>query len=179
MKASKKLFSQYLFIVLCVFLSSSLFAQDVKNHTNGNNEFKINVGSLLLEFPEFSYDYIINEESTAGVSLAFSIDKGIGYKFFVYPNYRLFFGRKRAAGFFIEGNAAFYSQKYENYDNAHYINIKNNAMGFGLGIAVGGKFITKNGFIGELYLGGGRNFLNTDKIDEGYPRIGISIGKRF
>ena len=178
MKASKKLFSQYLFIVLCVFLSSSLFAQDVKNHTNGNNEFKINVGSLLLEFPEFSYDYIINEESTVGVSLAFAIDKSIDYKFIVYPNYRLFFGQKKAAGFYIEGNAALFSQEYEEYD-MYYVSSKNNAVGFGLGIAVGGKFITKNGFIGELYLGGGRNFLNTDKIDEGYPRIGISIGKRF
>ena len=52
-------------------------------------------------------------------------------------------------------------------------------MGLGLGLAIGGKFLTKNGFIGEIYIGGGRNFINTDKIDGGYPRIGVSIGKRY
>ncbi len=48
-------------------------------------------------------------------------------------------------------------------------------MGAGLGIAIGWKYLSRNNWIGEIYLGGGRDFIN----DGGYPRLGISIGKRF
>lgn len=46
-----------------------------------------------------------------------------------------------------------------------------------MGIAAGGKFLTKNGFVGEIYGGVGRLFGNSNV--EAYPRGGITIGKRF
>ena len=49
---------------------------------------------------------------------------------------------------------------------------------FALGLALGGKFITKKGFVGELYLGAGGNLFNENAIDA-VPRFGISLGKRF
>ena len=100
----------------------------------------------------------------------------------VFPNYRIFFGEKRAAGFFIEANSAIFSQRFQKdliFGSVNDPATDDTKIGWGLGIAVGGKFLTKNGFIGEIYVGGGRNFINTDKIDGGYPRVGISIGKRF
>ncbi len=168
-------------IFLCVIMSIGILAQDKNGQNKANNEFKINMGSLLFEFPEISYEYIISEESAVGVSFAFPIDRDISYRFIVYPNYRLYFGKKRAAGFFIEGNAAIYSQQEQKstFTISENANTNVKKMGFGMGLAIGGKFLTKNGFIGELYIGGGRNFMNTDYIDGGYPRIGISIGKRF
>jgi len=172
---------QKMFIFLCVFTTLGLCAQDQKERNNGNNEFKVNMGSLLFEFPEISYEHILNEESSIGVSVAFAIDKEIDYKFIIYPNYRLYFGDKRTAGFFIEANSAVFSERSHGKMIIGSVNNQRNntEIGLGLGLAVGGKFLTKNGFIGEIYIGGGRNFINTDKISEGYPRIGISIGKRF
>ena len=182
MKINKKLrIKQFVFILLFAFTSLFLSRQSEEGQYSGNNEFKINMGSLLVEFPELGYEHIINEESSVGISVAFPLDNDISYRFIIYPNYRIYFGNKRAAGFFIEGNSAIFSQRLQRDIIFGSVNADTteNKIGLGLGIAVGGKFLTKNGFIGELYLGGGRNFMNTDKIDEGYPRIGISIGKRF
>lgn len=49
----------------------------------------------------------------------------------------------------------------------------------GLGFAVGAKFLTKEGWVGEIIAGGGRNFINTDEIPKAYPRFGLMLGKRF
>jgi hypothetical protein len=177
----KARFKQCIITFLFVFTVISFSAQGDGKHKNENNELKINMGSLLFEFPELSYEYILNEESSVGISLAFPLDKEISYRFIVYPNYRIYFGKKRAAGFFMEVNSAVFSQQNETFIFGGSLDSNNSEtkMGFGLGIAVGGKFLTKNGFIGEIYIGGGRNFMNTDEIDNGYPRAGISIGKRF
>ncbi len=181
METKLKLQIKRTFIILCTISSIGLYAQAKGEQMDGNNELKINMGSLLLEFPELSYEYIINEESSVGISLAFPLDKEISYRFIVYPNYRIYFGKKRAAGFFMEANSAIFSQQIQgaSYIGFGNVNKDGSKMGFGLGVAVGGKFLTKNGFIGEIYIGGGRNFINTDEIDNGYPRAGISIGKRF
>ena len=45
--------------------------------------------------------------------------------------------------------------------------------------AAGGKFLTRNGFLGEAYLGVGRSFGRNSNNNEAYPRVGITIGKRF
>ena len=90
-----------LFVFLFLCGTYNVFAQDVDYQSDANNEIKINIGSLLLEFPEISYEHIINEESSIGISIAFPIDKEISYRFIVYPNYRLFFGKKRAAAFLL------------------------------------------------------------------------------
>ncbi len=183
MKITRKtLTSALCMIISFIYNSNEMYAQDVKEQNLGNHELKINMGSLLVEFPEISYEHIINEESSVGISVAFPIDQEISYRFMVFPNYRIFFGAKRAAGFFIEANSAIFSQRFQRdviFGSINDPTTDSTKIGWGLGIAVGGKFLTKNGFIGEIYVGGGRNFINTDKIDGGYPRIGISIGKRF
>ena len=49
---------------------------------------------------------------------------------------------------------------------------------FAIGISAGGKFVTKRGFIAEVYLGIGRDLLGNSDI-EIVGRGGISIGYRF
>jgi len=46
------------------------------------------------------------------------------------------------------------------------------------GISVGGKFVTKRGFVTEIYLGIGRDLLGNSDI-EVVGRGGVSIGYRF
>lgn len=174
-------------IITCLFLVmltgfSKMLAQE-NQEKKKKNEFTINAPYALNGFPEFSYNRILDEGSSIGISVGFSLEKGNEYKFAITPNYRVFFGNKRAAGFFIESHVAFFS-KHEHEQTQLIIgsvNANNNVkkMGFGVGFAIGHKFLSKNGFIGEIYAGAGRNFMNTEIIGNGYPRLGVSIGKRF
>jgi len=162
----------YLLIII-LFCSVLGISQEVtQGGTQGNNEFKINVGYAIAGLPEMTYEYIIDEGGAVGLSLAFSIDENIDFDFIAVPYYRLYFGKKRAAGFFIEANAGIFSDENDN-------NPGQNAIGFGPGLAVGGKFLTKSGWVAELVFGGGRNFVNQSVISDVYPRLGISLGKRF
>ena len=47
-----------------------------------------------------------------------------------------------------------------------------------LGVAIGGKFLTKKGFVFEIYGGLGRNLFNDKSLDF-IPRMGLTFGKRF
>ena len=51
-----------------------------------------------------------------------------------------------------------------------------------MGVSVGGKWVTKSGFVAEIFGGIGRNILNNDDSSDPIKvagRVGISIGKRF
>ncbi|MFY0629762.1 MAG: hypothetical protein JXR05_05230 [Flavobacteriaceae bacterium] len=168
-----------IYLALLVLFNVQVYSQE--NDKMKKNEISIDIGNLINAYPEVSYYHLLSDESSIGVSAKFSIDNKNEYQFLFIPNYRIFFGKKKAAGFFIEGNVAFFSQ-YEQKSTFFFgtINATNNKkIGVGVGFAIGSKFLSKSGFTGEIFTGTGRNFINTNKIDRYYPRIGISIGKRF
>lgn len=149
------------------------------------NELKLNLGTTIFgSFPEITYERILNSDVSAGASLGFSLDKELyPLDIALIPYVRWFFGgsaenlQKYGAGFFIEANAALFSKETEeiDYQNETANSITENNAGAGLGIAIGWKYQTRNNWVGELYFGGGRDFAN----DGAYPRLGITIGKRF
>jgi len=156
-----------------ILLATPIFAQqDSDDQIIGINELRLNVPATLASFPEITYERILNDESAIGLSFGISANNNIDYDFLAVPFYRLYFGNKRAAGFFVEPNAAIFSEERND-------EVVGSEIGVGIGLAVGGKFLTRKGWVAELLLGAGRNFLNTDYISEAYPRIGVSIGKRF
>lgn len=165
-----------LFIAVAAFCQSESKQTEVKDA--GKNEIKINLLSAIIGMPEVTYERLFNDNTALGLSALVGVDDGINYKFGFIPHYRIYFGNKKASGFFIEANAAIMGVD----DNSAYwygpIDASKTSARFGLGAAAGGKFLTKNGFIGELYGGVGRFFVK-DREVEAYPRIGISIGKRF
>lgn len=65
------------------------------------NDIMLNAGYLIAGFPEISYEHLINDESGAGISVGFSVDKNIDYKFEATPHYRFYFAKKPASGFFL------------------------------------------------------------------------------
>lgn len=166
------------FLSLQILGSIALWSQE--NNLEKRNEFHVNVGSAIDGAPEISYYRLLNDESTLGVALRVAADRDNEYRFLISPNYRIFFGKKPAAGFFVGSNMAIFS-RYEqlpaffgtrsNYDRTE--------IGFGVGLEIGGKFVTKSGWVGELFTGIGRNFVSNDIIGDYYPRVGISLGKRF
>ena len=47
-----------------------------------------------------------------------------------------------------------------------------------LGVAVGSKYISKGGFVVDIYAGAGRN-LFSDNSPAVVPRVGLNLGYRF
>lgn len=158
-------------LVFLFCLSTITYSQESKEPESIKNEVKVNAAYLLGGFPEFSYARILNDESALGISIAFSLDSDINYNFFITPYYRFYFGKKRAAGFFIEGNTSLFTEESGSGSDE---------FGFGAGFSIGGKLISKSKkWTGELLLGIVRNFVNTDIISVAYPRFGVSVGRRF
>ncbi len=159
-----------LFLALLFSPGMYLQAQEDTPDYPGDNELKINAAYLLAGFAEITYERMLRDDSAIGISAGFALDNNIDYRFAAIPYYRLYFGKKRAAGFFVEGNANFFSER--NFES-------DTEFGAGLGLAIGGKFINAIGWVAELFLGLGRNLVNNDNISEAYPRVGILVGKRF
>ncbi len=152
----------------------------------GKNELKLNLLMTIIGVPELTYERLIEDNMGLGITAGFAIDDNVDYRFAFVPHYRLYFGSKRANGFFIEGNMSVMGTRdndyllYEQmtYPPSGYYYRRKTETSFGLGAAIGGKFLTRNGFLGEAYLGLGR-VLGERRYIDGYPRIGITLGKRF
>lgn len=150
-----------------------------------NNELRINLFMSVIGLPELSYERYIADNMGVGLSVAVSLDKmeNMSTRSIILPYYRLYFGSKKASGFFIEGNMAVVGQKefaYNHYyDGEVYLREEytRSSTNFGFGAAAGVKLLARNGFVGEVYLGLGRLF--GESIAGAYPRVGISLGKRF
>ena len=145
-----------------------------------NNELRINLLMSIIGLPELDYERYIADNMGVGLAVAFSLDtpENMSIRSIILPYYRLYFGNKKANGFFIEGNMAIVGQNEMSYnyslDGTTYSHTSTN---FGFGFAAGEKFLTRNGFIGEVYLGLGRLF--GQSINGVYPRVGVCLGKRF
>lgn len=182
-----------LLLVLAIVSVSS--AQDpapssLADPGTGQNELKVNVFNLIaFKFADITYESLINEETSFGVGLLFRIgeyDEDIGYdrSFSLTPFYRKYFSKGYASGFFVEGFAMLNSGNediYTEFDEqtGNLIRTDEKYTDFALGVSIGGKFISKRGFLAEVYGGIGRNFLNSESSPEVVPRGGISLGFRF
>ena len=152
------------------------------------NEIKGNALFLVAGALEVTYERILNEESGAGVSLFVPYDNTMETKFSLTPYYRFYFGKKPAAGFFAEGFGMINSYEYSAFNGLLYSNgIPSgnsydtiNRTDFALGFGIGGKWITKKGFVFEINSGVGRNLFNSNDTDyKIVGRGGITLGYRF
>ena len=131
-------------------------------------------------FKSDAYERILNEESAIGISVLLPIDNNIKniIDYYISPYYRMYFGKKYAAGFFIEGFGMLNS--IQNNYSLFSSNGNNKTTDFALGLSVGGKWITKRGFIGEINYGLGRNLFNANESNIVLVfKVGVNIGYRF
>jgi hypothetical protein len=117
------------FTILALFLTSFGFSQtSYGEYTDDSpkNEFQINTFNLLIfSALDVSYEHIINDESSLGVSMLISLDgtDRLGdydnpyyYEgFALSPYYRIYFGNKPYAGFFVESFMMFSKGHYNYY----------------------------------------------------------------
>jgi len=180
-----------------VIVSFATYAQE-EQETSRQNELKINMSNLIgFKFFDVGYERILNEESTIGVNLLFNLDNDSDatsldeYRTFsITPYYRHFFSNKYAQGFFIEAFTMLHTAKdyyyydYDYYDpntDTYYGSSGNDSdkyTDFAVGISAGGKWVSKRGFVAEIYLGIGRDLLGNSN-DEVVGRGGVAIGYRF
>ncbi|MBK5210120.1 MAG: DUF3575 domain-containing protein [Flavobacteriaceae bacterium] len=169
---------------LLFIVSLSLFAQE---NESGQNELKINMSNLIgFTWLDITYERLINEESSFGVGTLVSLDnktEGLDeYRTFsLTPYYRQFFSSKYAQGFFVEAFTMLHSGKdYNYYSNSepYDTRVEEKYTDLAVGISVGGKWVSRRGFVAEVYAGIGRDLLNQSDM-EVVGRGGVSIGYRF
>jgi hypothetical protein len=149
------------------------------------NEVKLNGIMLLVGAFEVSYERNLNKESSVGISFfapydTENLDSDLNY--YISPYYRVFFGKKYAAGFFIEGFGMLNSIDREITFNINgdFITNEETVTDFALGFGLGGKWVTKSGFVFELSGGIGRNLFKNDYDESSLVgKFGFNLGYRF
>lgn len=150
------------------------------------NELKINGLFVILGALEANYEYIINEESAFGIDALIAFDdENLDINYYISPYYRQYFGKKPAAGFFVEGfgmlNSVedFVYTSSSNGDDFFFDGNEETVTDFAIGIGAGAKFLTKRGFVAEISAGVGRNLFNNDRDFTIVGKGGIKLGYRF
>jgi len=193
MNCTKQLF--FLFLLTLSTCSFQLYAQESANGTDPAsseaevraNEIKLNVLLFVLGVGEFQYERLLNKDSGVGVYLSFPmfIDSNsepisTELNYFLAPYYRVYFGKKYAGGFFVEGFGMLNSYERRLKEPVNF-QIIEDVTDFALGIGLGGKWILKDKLVFELSWGLGRNLFNTADYEESglVGRGGFSLAYRF
>ena len=152
------------------------------------NEIRLNALDLIVHPAlSLSYERLVNESNGYGISLFanFGDLDATYHNFSVTPYYRFYFLNRKdygASGLFVEAFTSFSSVNFQDY---WYDSIEKdqNEFQFSMGVALGKKWVNRNGFTFELFAGVGRYFIDNATDDNYHPeahgRFGISIGKRF
>jgi hypothetical protein len=172
-----------LFVVLCFSSFLASFSQEKETIDFKRNELKGNALFLVLGAVELTYERILTQDAGLGVTLFFIKEEDVNINFSLTPYYRAYFGKKPAAGFFVEGFSMLSSGVNEtssNYDsNGNFINTtEKKYTDFALGFGLGSKWIHRRGFVFEINAGIGRNLLS-ENSPEVVGRGGITLGYRF
>ena len=174
-------------ITLCLgFLfivgTTNISAQDLYTEEDGKNEIKLNLFYGVLEILELHYERVLNGAIGVGISGSYHFDEFSDFDALLLPYLRFYPSKsRRAEGFFIEANTGLMLTNEERFillPNGNSIIEDDTQTNFGFGVAVGGKFVSRSGFTGEVYLGLGRVFGDQTSF-EAYPRAGINFGYRF
>ncbi len=178
--------------ILVILITFSSYSQEQTNRIEKKNEVYLNAFNLIaFKWVDVSYERIINEESSAGISLLAKIgDEWSGYdserNYSITPYYRHYFSNKYARGFFMEAftmlNGGVNEYYWDNYseitDEYTWGSEEREYNDVAFGVGVGGKFISKRGFIGEIHAGIGRNLFDANAPDV-IGRGSVSFGFRF
>lgn len=165
-------------LLLFLFVGLYSYAQEKDNNPTKNfNELKLNGLVAVAGAVEVIYERTLNDESALGISTFVAFDKtNTSIEYYVSPYYRHYFGKKYAAGFFVEGFGMLNSSE----KRVFIFGTGEYQTDFALGIGFGGKWVSKRGFVAELNLGFGRNLFNVNDIENKViGKGGVTFGYRF
>ncbi len=172
----KKLLLSFLLTGLCLVAFAQEDSSEPQDPYFKKHEIKANALYLVVGAFDFSYEYLLNEESGLGMNVFIPYDSEITdeVQYYLSPYYRFYFGKKYGAGFFLEGFGILNSIEPELSSNTNDF-----VTDFGLGIGLGGKWVTKGGFVGEVGFGVARNLFNTEASVDFVSKLHITLGYRF
>lgn len=189
--------------LLAVFFFQFANAQEQDSTTIVNpitlkkNEVRLDVVSLITKMRiHVSYERFLNKDFSLGLSASLSESKKAKDDFDenfdrtlpqyeINPYLRYSLSKSQVSYYYLEvfasGNGGKYKTKERFVDggNGYYQAVENTYFDVALGGAVGYKLYFKEKFAIDLFVGMGKNLLNTDKSPELVPRVGASFGYRF
>jgi hypothetical protein len=181
-------------LTLCLGASAIGLTQETETTDNlppsQKHEIRIDAFEVLaINTIEFNYEYILSKYTGIGAAISFGWDEGSDFEnyqnFAFTPYFRQYFFNKKdygARGLFAEGmlQVASGERWYEDFfEDGNSNTTSNNWTNFGIGFALGQKWVSRNGFVLEISIGGGRYIGNADASPEGFIRGGILVGYRF
>jgi len=137
-----------------------------------------------------SYERLLNKDSGLGINVILLLengDSGDGIQTQISPYYRMYFGKKYASGFFVEGfvpitlsnDSIYIPYVGPGYYDSSYRYEKNTTIGAGIGF--GGKWVARKNIVFEASIGIARRFgMSKEYIDTAITGKGmLGIGYRF
>lgn len=182
-----------LFFALLLGGSTIALAQDSdatdRPDFNRKHEIRLDaVEVLAVNTLEFNYEYVLSKYTGLGaaISIGFEDDGESSYQNFAFtPYFRQYFFNKKdygARGLFAEGllQVASGEDTYTDFNEVGgFREVVGDWTNFGIGFALGQKWVSKNGFVLEISLGGGRYFGEEEFSPEAFFRGGVLVGYRF
>lgn len=178
-------------LLTAVFAATyNLHAQETQAEAARQNDILVSPIELIaIPLLNFSYERLLNENSGIGINgmFYFGDDSEDEYRLNqVSPYYRMYFGRKYASGFFVEGFVPITMTKdtyYETFAGPGYFyqepRDENNTT-VGIGIGFGGKWVARKNIVFEASTGIARRFGMPERYDSAITGKGmLGIGYRF
>lgn len=173
-----------LLIILLAFVSVN--AQNEVEPNQKKNELKLNLVLPLGGTFEATYERILNNKSSIGITGLYVFDSAGSnddMNYSISPYYRRYFSKKYASGWFVEGFGMLTSidgkKIYTSEDHSEYTE-NPDVIDFALGAGGGWKWVSKSGFLFEANVGYGGLLFNAEKTDHTIvARFGLSVGYRF
>ncbi|WP_404984356.1 hypothetical protein ACI513_12200 [Chryseobacterium sp. M5] len=180
-------------ILLGLSLIFGTFAAQAQENTEKQRKNDILADPILLiavPLANVSYERLISDNKGIGINAMINLDRNDDRFTQFSAFYRMYFGKKYASGFFLEGfipvtteTNDIYSYNYDDVNNYFYTSSvrKNNFTTVGIGFGVGGKWVMKNNLVIEASGGIARRFGDRDKhyFEEVTGKIMGGIGYRF
>ena len=187
----KNFFTCLLLLVASVSYSQNTEIEESPDpRDTAEQELSINAFNLVVfGIVDLSYERIISENSTWAVEGFYHPGKDDYFNDAYYKKlsltgkYKHFFSSNYARGFYVHGFGMLSNGDYETdyyYDDISqdYVYETNDYTDFAIGFGLGGKFVSKGGFLLDLSAGVGRNLFSTES-PEIVGQFMVNLGYRF
>lgn len=186
----KRSFAFLLFLCLGWSGFSQTAQEEIPSASRDKNELSVNAFNLIaFGALDLVYERLLNENSSLSSELFvnFSEDDYSGDPYFkdfsLTGKYKHFFSAGYARGFYVHGFGMFSSGEYESgsyYDpqTGFYHREEESYSDFAIGFGLGGKFVSRGGFLLDVSSGIGRNLFNSES-PELVGQFMINLGLRF
>lgn len=172
--------------ILVVLVTFSARSQEDESK-KPKHEISIDMYNLLNPIKRsaisFSYDYVLNDSESIGLTPTYSFTE-----YSLGSNYKHFFSKKYAQGFYTEVGITYKTGKYYTgmYKYRPFYSIDHRTLNYNsvdVDLKMGYKLVSKKNYFVTVFAGISKTMFGANVQNYKYPyspvRFGIKIGKRF